>query len=135
MYHNILVPVIFDNEHDITAPIKLAGLLKTPDAKITFLHVIEHVPAYAVSYITQELQNELRVALNDELEKLAKRLPGAKGHIIEGHSGRTIVEYANEHRNDLIIIASHRPGLEDYFLGSTASHVVRHASCAVHVVR
>ena len=135
MYHNILVPVIFDNEHDITAPIKLAGMLKTPDAKITFLHVIEHVPAYAVSYITQELQNELRVALNDELEKLAKRLPGAKGHIIEGHSGRTIVEYANEHRNDLIIIASHRPGLEDYFLGSTASHVVRHASCAVHVVR
>ena len=135
MYHNILVPVIFDNEHDITAPIKLAGLLKTPDAKITFLHVIEHVPAYAVSYITQELQNELRVALNDELEKLAKRIPGAEGHIIEGHSGRTIVEYANEHRNDLVIIASHRPGLEDYFLGSTASHVVRHASCAVHVVR
>ena len=135
MYHNILVPVIFDNEHDITAPIKLAGMLKTPDAKITFLHVIEHVPGYAVSYITQELQNELRVALNDELEKLAKRLPGAEGHIIEGHSGRTIVEYANEHRNDLIIIASHRPGLEDYFLGSTASHVVRHASCAVHVVR
>jgi len=135
MYHNILVPVIFDNEHDITAPIKLAGMLKTPDAKITFLHVIEHVPAYAVSYITQELQNELRVALNDELEKLAKRLPRAEGHIIEGHSGRTIVEYANEHRNDLIIIASHRPGLEDYFLGSTASHVVRHASCAVHVVR
>ena len=135
MYHNILVPVIFDNEHDITAPIKLAGMLKSPDAKITFLHVIEHVPAYAVSYITQDLQNELRVALRDELEKLAKRLPGAEGHVVEGHSGRTIVEYANENRVDLIILASHRPGLEDYFLGSTASHVVRHASCAVHVVR
>ena len=135
MYHNILVPVIFDNEHDITAPIKLAGMLKSPDAKITFLHVIEHVPAYAVSYITQDLQSELRVALRDELEKLAKRLPGAEGHVVEGHSGRTIVEYANENRVDLIILASHRPGLEDYFLGSTASHVVRHASCAVHVVR
>jgi nucleotide-binding universal stress UspA family protein len=135
MYHNILVPVVFDNEHDITAPVKLAGILKTPNAKITFLHVIEHVPSYAISYITAELQNELRVALHDELEKLAKRLQGAEGHIVEGHSGRTIVEYANAHRNDLIIIASHRPGLEDYFLGSTASHVVRHASCAVHVVR
>ena len=135
MYRNILVPVVFDNEHDITAPVKLAGILKTPDAKITFLHVIEHMPTYAMSYITQELQNELRVALHNELEKLAKRLPGAEGHVVEGHSGRTILEYANEHRNDLIIIASHRPGLEDYFLGSTASHVVRHASCAVHVVR
>jgi nucleotide-binding universal stress UspA family protein len=135
MYHNILVPVVFDNEHDITAPIKLAGILKTPEAKITFLHVIEHVPSYAISYITQDLQDELRVALQNELEKLAERLPGAKGHVVEGHSGRTIVEYANEHNHDLIVIASHRPGLEDYFLGSTASHVVRHASCAVHVVR
>lgn len=135
MYHNILVPVVFDNEHDVTAPVKLAGILKTPDAKITFLHVIEHVPSYAMSYITQELKNELRVALHNELENLAKRLPGAEGHVVEGHSGRTILEYANEHRVDLIIIASHRPGLEDYFLGSTASHVVRHAACAVHVVR
>lgn len=135
MYHNILVPVVFDNEHDITAPVKLAGILKTPAAKITFLHVIEHVPSYAMSYITQELQDELRVALRNELEKFSERLPGAEGHVVEGHSGRTILEYANEHRNDLIIIASHRPGLEDYFLGSTASHVVRHASCAVHVVR
>ena len=135
MYHNILVPVVFDNEHDKTAPVKLTGILKTPDAKVTFLHVIEHVPSYAISYITQELQDELRVALHDELEKLAKHLPGAEGHVIEGHSGRTIVKYANQNHVDLIILASHRPGLEDYFLGSTASHVVRHASCAVHVVR
>ncbi|AXI46942.1 universal stress protein [Sulfitobacter sp. SK012] len=135
MYHNILVPVVFDNEHDITAPVKLAGILKTPEAKITFLHVIERVPSYAISYITNEFQNEMRMALHDELEKLAKHLPGAEGQVVEGHSGRTIVEYAKEHRNDLIIIASHRPGMEDYFLGSTASHVVRHASCAVHVVR
>ena len=135
MYHNILVPVVFDAEHDMTAPVKLAGILKTPEAKITFLHVIEHVPAYALSYITEDLQNELRVALNDEMERLSKRLPGAEGHVIEGHSGRTILEYANKNHVDLIILASHRPGLEDYFLGSTASHVVRHANSAVHIVR
>ena len=135
MYHNILVPVVFDKDHDITAPIKLAGILATPEAKITFLHVVEHVPAYAVSYITEELQQELRVALHDELEKLSKSLPGATGKVVEGHSARTILEYAHQNRVDLIIIASHRPGLEDYFLGSTAAHVVRHANCAVHVVR
>ena len=135
MYHNILVPVVFDNEHDIGAPVKLAGILKTPNAKVTFLHVIEHVPSYAISYIPQELQHELRDGILHELDKLAKRLPGAEGHVVEGHSGRTILEYANTNRVDLIIISSHRPGLEDYFLGSTASHVVRHAACAVHVVR
>ena len=135
MYHNILVPVVFDKEHDIAGLVKLASILKTPDAKITFLHVIEHLPSYAMSFITQELQNELRVALHNKLEKLAKRLPGAEGRVVEGHTRRAILEYAKGYRNDLIIIASHRPGPEDYLLGSTASHVVRHASCAVHVVR
>jgi universal stress protein F len=33
------------------------------------------------------------------------------------------------------VIASHRPGIQDYFLGSTASRVVRHANCTVHVMR
>ena len=36
---------------------------------------------------------------------------------------------------DLIIVASHRPGLQDYFLGSTAAKVVRHAKCSVLVIR
>ncbi len=85
MYHNILVPVVFDNEHDITAPVKLAGILKTPDAKITFLHVIEHVPSYAISYIPQELQDELRVGIRQELDTLAKRLPSADVLAFEGH--------------------------------------------------
>ena len=44
-------------------------------------------------------------------------------------------EKTNESGADLLIIASHRPGLQDYFLGSTAAHVVRHAACSVHVIR
>jgi len=42
---------------------------------------------------------------------------------------------AQEKGVDLIIIASHRPGLQDYFLGSTAAKVVRHAKCSVLVIR
>jgi len=56
-------------------------------------------------------------------------------NIVEGHSGRTILDYAENHQADCIVVASHRPGLQDYLLGSTAARVVRHASCAVHVVR
>jgi nucleotide-binding universal stress UspA family protein len=55
--------------------------------------------------------------------------------VIEGHSGRSILDHAAENDVDCIIIASHRPGMQDYFLGSTAAQVVRHATCAVHVVR
>jgi nucleotide-binding universal stress UspA family protein len=54
---------------------------------------------------------------------------------VTGHSARSILDYAEAHDVDCIVIASHRPGLQDFFLGSTAARVVRHATCAVHVVR
>src|SRR4029077_16251960 len=36
---------------------------------------------------------------------------------------------------DLIVMASHRPAMRTYFLGSNAGHVVRYAKCSVLVVR
>lgn len=135
MYHNILVPISFDPDRDVSGPLKLARLLATPEARVTLLHVIEQVPAYAVSYMPTEFMNETRDALQAELDGLAQTLPNADGVLIEGHSGRTILDWAEQNRPDLIIIASHRPGMQDLLLGSTASQVVRHAACAVHVVR
>ncbi len=67
-------------------------------------------------------------------EKLADA-PHVTPMLVKGHSARTIIDYANEHDIDCIVIGSHKPGLSDYFLGSTASRVVRHAPCAVHVQR
>lgn len=135
MYHNILVPVSFDSERDISGPLKLAEMLATPDAQITLLHVVEHIPAYAVSYMPADYLKEAREALQNELNKLAEGLPHARGVLIEGHSGRSILDWAEDNKPDLIIIASHRPGMQDLLLGSTAAQVVRHAQCAVHVVR
>lgn len=135
MYHNILVPIVFDVEHDITGPLKLAKLLSTPDAQVTLLHVVEHIPGYAISYIPPELLNETRVAIQVELDKLVEQFDNARAVVIEGHSGRSILDWAEENDPDLIIVASHRPGMQDLLMGSTATQIVRHAKCAVHVVR
>lgn len=135
MYHNILVPISFDAERDTSAPLKLAQMLATPDAKVTLLHVVEHIPDYAISYMPTEYLSEARKAIQSELDSLAAKVPGAQGVVIEGHSGRTILDWAEVNKPDLIIMASHRPGMQDLLLGSTATHVVRHAKCAVHVVR
>ena len=135
MYHNILVPISFDTERDVSGPLKLAKMLATPDAQITLLHVVEHIPAYAISYMPADYLAEARAAIQDELNGLAQTLPNARGIVIEGHSGRSILDWAETNTPDLIIIASHRPGMQDLLLGSTAAQVVRHAACAVHVVR
>ncbi|MEP4424264.1 MAG: universal stress protein, partial [Nitratireductor sp.] len=46
-----------------------------------------------------------------------------------------ILAVAKEKQADVIVIASHKPGLQDYLIGSTAARVVRHAACSVHVMR
>lgn len=55
--------------------------------------------------------------------------------VMSGKPGVAIAELAEQIGADLIIIGSHRPGVQDYFLGSTASRVVRRAPCAVLVTR
>jgi len=135
MYHNILVPISFDVERDTSGPLKLAQVLATADAQVTLLHVVEHIPNYAISYMPPEYLTEARKAIQEELGNLASKLPNAEGVVIEGHSGRSILDWAEANNPDLIIMASHRPGMQDLLLGSTATHVVRHAKCAVHVVR
>lgn len=135
MYHNILVPISFDSERDVDTPLKLAKLLGTPETRITLLHVVEKIPGYAISYMPQGYMAEARLAIQAELDRLAETVPGAIGQVVEGHSGRTILDWAETNKPDLIVIASHRPGMQDLLLGSTASRVVRHAACAVHVVR
>jgi universal stress protein F len=135
MYKNILIPVAFDEDHDAAETLDLARKLAAPGAKFTLLHVVEHIPGYAISYIPAEFLSETRIAIQVELDKLAAKLDNATGVLIEGHSGRGILDWAEANSPDLIIVASHRPGMQDLLLGSTASMIVRHATCSVHVTR
>ena len=136
MYRNILVPVAFDDDDSkVKAALDAARALAGEGATITLLHVIESVPSYAIAYMPADFVAETRKAIESELQGLAESVPGGKAVIVDGHSGRTILDYAQDHENDLIVIASHRPGMQDLLIGSTAAQVVRHAKCAVHVLR
>ncbi len=135
MYKNILVPIALDHERDTKSALDLAHKLLDKSGKITALHVLEHVAGYTQQYLPQD---QLAKRHNEAEASLAKEIADqeqVEPVLITGHSGRSIVEYAKSNEVDCIIIASHRPGLQDYFLGSTAARVVRHAHCAVHVIR
>ena len=135
MYKNILVPVSFDEDRDAAGAVAVARLLAEDDGRITLIHVMEQIPAYAISYMPTEYLVESREAIEAEMAEMAATLPRAQGVVVTGHSGRTILDWAEENGVDCIVIASHRPGMQDLLLGSTAHQVVRHAKCAVHVVR
>ncbi|WP_397542371.1 universal stress protein [Roseovarius salis] len=135
MYSHVLVPISFDEDRDAAGAVEVARRLVGEDGQITLLHVMEQIPSYAISYMPPEYLEESRNAIMTELGEMADKLPNATGLVIDGHSGRTILDWAGENDVDCIVIASHRPGMQDLLLGSTASQVVRHAPCAVHVVR
>jgi universal stress protein F len=81
------------------------------------------------------LLEKTRHEIEKSLVQSAKALPGAVPMLTSGHAGRAIVDYASENNIDCIVMTSHKPGVEDLFLGSTAARVVRHAKCSVHVIR
>lgn len=133
MYKNIIVPIALDHERDVDAALAIGAALKAEGGKITALNVIDLLPSYATEYLPADhLENQTDGVANDIRAVVGDRADVA---VVHGHSGRTILQYADDNNADLIVIASHQPGLQDYFLGSTAARVVRHAKCAVHVVR
>lgn len=135
MYQNILVPVAFEAGRDPKKSIEIAKAIAEPGAKITALHVVEEIPSYVAQYLPE---GQMAANIHEIEELLASQLAGVDGvdvKVVEGHAGHTIVEFAVKEKSDCIVIASHRPGLQDFFLGSTAARVVRHAPCSVHVLR
>ena len=135
MYKHIMVPVSFDDDRNADMSVAVARRLADPGCRVTLMHVMEQVPSYVINYVPKGFHDEARKAIVQSLETMGADLPNAEGRVIEGHAGRSILEWAGDNGVDCIVIASHRPGMQDYFLGSTASQVVRHARCAVHVVR
>lgn len=136
MYKTILVPIDMAHVVEGKSTIDVAIEHATEDAKIILLNVVEDIPDWAAIQLPAGIIDKSLEASVNELKAIAK----ASGMKMEvevrtGHSYNTILDVAEDKGADLIIIASHRPGLQDYFLGSTAAKVVRHATCSVLVVR
>ncbi len=134
MYHNILVAMALD--HDISPQtLKIARELAVPGGSITALHVYEEPQGSAAALLSSSLREEVVKRSQALMVEKLKGLEGVQGRLIEGHSYRTIVDFARENGIDCIVMGSHKPGFGEFFLGSTAARVVRHAPCAVHVHR
>ncbi|MCK0148873.1 universal stress protein [Marivita sp. S6314] len=134
MYKKILVPMALD--HGISPQtLEIARVLANDGAEIVALHVYEAPQGSVKAYLDEEV---VKAGFDHAKTSMAQKLEGIDGVtpvMVTGHSARTIIDYAKAHDFDCIVIGSHKPGLSDFFLGSTAARVVRHAPCAVHIHR
>ena len=134
MYKTILVPVDLSHPEPAEKTLKIAQSIGGADSRIALLHVLPEIPAFVAGEMSEGMLKRNLERARTELEAFGKDA-GAKVEVRYGHAPTAILEYAEEIGADLIVIASHRPGFQDYFLGSTAARVVRHAQCAVLVDR
>lgn len=145
MYHSILVPIdISDPEftQQVIAHVETQSNL-TDVAHVHFLAVIPTFPYYAslgLAYAgeapdQEQIKNEALAKLSEIIDKFNIPKDRIKKHIASGSPKDEILRLANDIKADLIVIASHQPGIMTYLLGSNAAAIVRHAECSVLVVR
>ena len=135
MYNTIIVPTDFSDEESTIRSLKKAEKL-SDNGRIILLHVLDDIPSYALVDIPLDMMPDLVPQTRDSLKAMVfLSKVKAEIEVRNGGSYREIIESSKEHEANLIIINSHRPGLKDYLLGSTAAKVVRHSPCSVLVER
>jgi len=138
MYDSIIVAVaLFSKGATSRRLIEKAAKLVSDGGRITLVHVMEEIPAYIAASVPREHLTGRRKEVQQQLDSVAGAARGKKVEIDlrSGTASVGILNSAKENKADLIMLASHSPGLQDYFIGSTATRVVRHAQCSVLVSR
>jgi len=136
MFKTILLPVDVAHLEDGHKTLKVALQIMSPDTAIILLYVMEDIPNWTDIDLPRNFKENSMQTARKALESIAATID--KDVQIETHTGHTystILKQAEALNADLIILASHKPGLKDYFIGSNTTKVVSHANCSVVVLR
>jgi nucleotide-binding universal stress UspA family protein len=141
MFENVLVPIDLSDEHSWRKALPVAvSLCETFKARLQLLTVVPDFGLPAVGqYFPEGYEAKMRQQAAGQLEAFAaaevpKAIP-CRHTVAEGKVYQEILNAAEAHAIDLIVMGAHRPELRDFLLGPNAAKVVRHANCSVMVVR
>ncbi len=136
MFNTILVPVDIGHADNINNIIKIAAKNANDGARIILLYIVEEIPKWVAVELPDSIQIKSFQSAKEQLDAIASASDvSVEADVRVGHPYQTILDTSKDLNAELIVIASHKPGLQDYLLGSTAAKVVRHAMCSVLVVR
>ncbi len=140
MFETILVAVDLEHDTHIDGLLRVASdMANAQGAKMHLLHVIRAAPAVVSQFLPQSYESMASEKIEKDLAALAAKVDPAAGaaaiSVRFGDVYQEILAYADKIGAELIIVASHKPDVGDYLLGSTAARVVRHAACSVFVAR
>ncbi|MCZ8516733.1 universal stress protein [Paenibacillus filicis] len=142
-FHFKKILVAYDGSELAEKALKAAIKLAVHDKKIELhiLHVLKPLPIF--DYIETGVENVkmLRREKADVMMKEIKESLYGMGNpiiveIVEGHPEKKIVEYAEKHNCDLIVMGSRGlGGLKEAFLGSVSHYVVQHTRIPTFIIK
>ena len=140
MIRSILLPVDLEHETSWRKALPLARRMADAfDAELHLLAVVADVRhSYVAPFFPEDYDERLTAEVTRRLEAFAREHVGEAGvglHVGHGRVYDEVIAAAERLGCDLIVMASHRPGLADYLIEPSAAHVVSHACCSVLVVR
>lgn len=134
MYKNILITTAADKNSSVTRKIEVAKALVGEGGTIRIISVMERIPPYVAPSLPSDYQSSSIKRIKDAIRQKIGH-DGYDIHVVNGHAAHQVLKYAKNNAIDCIIVSSHRPGFQDYFMGSTALSIVRQAECTVTVIR
>lgn len=136
MYKKIIVPIEIGSIEKGEKIFRRAARLLDAGGEIILINVVEDIPTYVAVELPGNIIEDAMKEGRDRLDGLiAKTGISATVEVRNGPPATAILEAAENHGADLIMVASHIPDIYNYFIGATADRVVRHAKCSVLVDR
>lgn len=138
MYDEILFPTDGSDE----AASVFEHVLEIADAHDSTIHILNVADTTQVSVariqgeVIDVLEQEGEEIIQEAAERAEERGITTDAEVIQGKPFRTIIEYADSHGVDIVVLPTHgRSGLERFLLGSTTERVIRRTEVPVLSIR
>ncbi|MBM9594777.1 universal stress protein [Roseitranquillus sediminis] len=138
MYKRIMVPVDLAHADKLDKALDVAARLAADmgGASLVYVGVTAETPS-SVAHSPREYAEKLAAFARDQASAHGIT---TDSHAITAHDAaveldRLLIGAAKEMGADLIVMASHMPGLAEHIFQSHAGDVASHAPCSVFVVR
>ena len=137
MYRSIMVPVDLEHAQALDKALgTAAGLAQQFGATVTYVAVTSAAPG-AVAHDPEEFAAQLADFAGEQGRRFGIETSSLTrvSHDPAADLDRTLLKAAEELDADLIVMASHVPGVAEHIFASHAGYVASHAKTSVFVVR
>ena len=137
MYSRIMVPVDLAHADKLSRALETAAVLAKADGATLIYTGVASTTPDAIAQNPKEFADKL--AAFADAQRKVHGMP-AEAHAVTSHDpavdmGDKLIEAVEETRADVVVMATHIPGVADHWFQGKAAHVAEYAPVSVLVIR